>query len=197
MGRIGNELALLPPCLVYRLYHPSCQQIADAQKGEEAGNADEDTVSQQIAQSCEFAGNIGINDDLIAGGVFAEKPEVVLSYDANGGVGRKGGVNEIFQKVFVGKIIISASRCNEIPSHAQLEGKVRETHIPLHFVGKMGQEGTICNVLHHIDAVAFQILFCKNVEHGHNDAEHDCHDAHDNHNEFGAELSGHELSTSK
>ena len=47
------------------------------------------------------------------------------------------------------------------------------------------------NILHHIDAVSFQIHLCKKIDQEHNDAEHNRYNAHGDGHKLTAEFFGH------
>lgn len=109
MGRIGDETALLIPGFVDGFCDPARQQEADTEKYQKADAADEDTAAQQIVQGRLFIRDIGVDEDLADGGIGAVKAEMIFFYDPDAAGGRKGGADQVFEKRFVGQVIISSA----------------------------------------------------------------------------------------
>ena len=124
-------------------------------------------------------------------GIRAVKAQIIFFYDPDTVGRRECGADQILEKGFIRKVKITTAGGDQVALYIQLQCKIRQADILLHFVGQMEKEGIAGDIPHHVDAVIFQIVLCKKVDQRHNDAEHDRDDDHGDGDKFVSEFFRH------
>ena len=80
-------------------------------------------------------------------GIRAVKAQIIFFYDPDTVGRRECGADQILEKGFIGKVKITTAGGDQVALYIQLQCKIRQADILLHFVGQMEKEGIAASVI--------------------------------------------------
>ena len=196
VGGVADELPLLAPGLFRRPDHPPGQKLRNGQKGQQAYKADAGEGSGQGFQGGLLAAHV--REDQGAGGVAPgqQVSEVVLRDHAGIGSGFRYPEDQVFQKGFIGQIVIASGHRHQLPVSTDLDEEIGQLHLLGPAVGPPQLKGVLHHRLHHGEGLGLQIFPGEVVHQAEDQAQRHGDDGHKHTDEAKAQLFQHPSFTS-